>query len=186
MIAAPGDVSSISECLAVPDVKVILNGALSAPEFAANEEFQKFSTYTRRPGSAAHVQNSADKARNDVASRIKDQRQAHKKLLDNMGKSDPPPQFKHLGGGMKKEDKDAQWELVEKKVAKEEQFLSEEFWAKIRWTPMAVGGIWRIIHRKPADLLNFSHGSNGSRCIPARRTADGAESDSYDGIQWII
>ncbi|KAJ6562728.1 hypothetical protein DFH09DRAFT_1082687 [Mycena vulgaris] len=93
----------------VPEIKIILNGALRAPEFAANEEFQKFVTYTRRPGSAAPVQNSADKARNDVLQSKSDQGPAtgaHKKLLDNMGKTDPPPQFKPLGGGVKKEDKD--------------------------------------------------------------------------------
>ncbi|KAJ6591011.1 hypothetical protein DFH09DRAFT_1358399 [Mycena vulgaris] len=80
--------------------------------FAANEEFQKFPTYTRRPGSAGPVQNSADKARNDVLQSKSDQGPAtgaHKKLLNNMDKSDPPSQFKHLGSGMKKEDKDAQW-----------------------------------------------------------------------------
>ncbi|KAJ6536449.1 hypothetical protein DFH09DRAFT_1091408 [Mycena vulgaris] len=57
---------------------------------------------------------------------------AHKKLLNNMGKTDPPSQFKHLGGGMKKEDKDAQWELMDKKVAKKARFFSKEFWAKVQ------------------------------------------------------
>ncbi|KAJ7669427.1 hypothetical protein DFH06DRAFT_1375769 [Mycena polygramma] len=88
--------------IGVPDIKILINEALKAPEYAQREEFQKFVIYPRGSGSAATVKNSVDKAAADaLLSKLPEgpPTGAHDKLLKGNGKSDPAPQFKRIGNG---------------------------------------------------------------------------------------
>ncbi|KAJ6513216.1 hypothetical protein C8R45DRAFT_1154249 [Mycena sanguinolenta] len=91
----------------VPEMKITLNEALKNPGLAFKEELQKFIIYPR--GVTAPIKNSADKTTDDALQNKSELNPpatgAHKTLLENGSTSDPPPQYKPLGGaGPKKED----------------------------------------------------------------------------------
>ncbi|KAJ7439574.1 hypothetical protein FB451DRAFT_1569867 [Mycena latifolia] len=91
----------------VPEIKAILKATLESAGFGFKEEFQKFITYRPGNGKTAPAKTSADKVLQDNLQSKSDEvpaSGAHKKLLEGEGKSDPPPQYKRLGGGPKKEE----------------------------------------------------------------------------------
>ncbi|KAJ7717883.1 hypothetical protein B0H16DRAFT_1740340 [Mycena metata] len=91
----------------VPDLKKrVTEALLNNPSLAMAEDFQKFVFYPRGTGASAVTKNSPDKASADSAQNTADQGPAtgaHKKLLENVSNTAPPPQYRPLVVGTKAE-----------------------------------------------------------------------------------
>ncbi|KAJ6610748.1 hypothetical protein B0H10DRAFT_1953663 [Mycena sp. CBHHK59/15] len=91
---------SVPDKITVPELKVAVKEALSALEAAADEHFQKFVIYPRFGSAKAPVQTGADKSQQDAAAAKEDTVPSgtNTKFLTKDTKTDPPPQYKRLGG----------------------------------------------------------------------------------------